>query len=107
MSAQAPQEARLTLLELGVGRSRAGDHVDDLRKRQRKDGQRHERQDQALGLEILVQAPGSLRVAEALGALDPRLAALLFGDGLPLAGAERFPLPQPDTVPALQDAPAG
>src|SRR5437870_3899961 len=58
----------------------------------------------APSLEILVQAAGALRVAEALVALDPRLAALLFGDGLPLAGAERFPLHQPDTVPALQDA---
>ena len=51
-----------------------------------------------------MQAPGSLRVAEALGALDPRLAALLFGDGLPLAGAQRFPLQQSDPVHALQDA---
>src|SRR5438445_11557037 len=84
MSAQAPQEARLNLLELGVGRSRAGDHVHDLRERQRKDRQRHERQDQVLGLEILVQAAGALRVAEARGAFDARRAALLFDDGLAL-----------------------
>jgi hypothetical protein len=68
--------------------------VHDLRKRLGEDRERHERQDEVLGVEIPVQAPGALRVAEALGALDPRLAALLLGDGLTPARAERFPLEQ-------------
>ena len=66
--------------------------------------ERHERQDEVFGVEVPVQEAGALRVADSLGALDPRLAALLFGDGLPVAGAQGFPLEQADAVDALRGA---
>src|SRR5262250_3025713 len=79
MGAQAAQEARLALLELGVGRPHAGDDPNELRESLRKYGQRHQRQDEVFGVEVPVQMTAALRVAEALGRLDPRLAALVLG----------------------------
>src|SRR5207249_10064077 len=101
---QPAKEARLALLELGVRQSCAGDHANELRKRVGEYRERHERQDEVFGVEVPVQEAGALRVADSLGALDPRLAALLFGDGLPVAGAQGFPLEQADAVDASRGA---
>src|SRR5215475_9547228 len=104
MGAQAAQEARLALLELGVRQPDAGDHADELGKRLGKERERHEREHEIFGVEVPVYEAGALRVADALGALDPRLAPLLLGDGLAVAETQRFPLQHADAVDALADA---
>src|SRR5262249_56041572 len=98
MRAQTAEEARLALLELGVARPHAGDDPNELGKRLRKHGERHQRQDEVLGVEVPVQVTGALRVADALGRLDPGLAALVLGDRLAIAATERLPLAPAHTV---------
>jgi hypothetical protein len=49
-----------------------------------------------------VDLPGALRVPDSLAALHPRLAPLVLGDGLLVAGAERLPLEHANPVEPLQ-----
>src|SRR5215470_6167567 len=104
MGAQAAQEAGLALLELGVRQPDAGDHVNELGKRLRKERERHQREHEVFGVEIAGDEAGALRVADSLRALDPRLAPLLLGDGLAVAETQRFPLQHADSVDALGGA---